>query len=184
MPMIEFQLGFYNAWWFLLVFIIINIILMVIYPSHYTKRVLKLPDISKERFSSIIYAVVLQGTMAYSIFISIKFHTIWFWFGLSLFILSAMLFFVTMHNYATTSPNKPVVKGVYKFSRNPQQILAVFMWVGVAILTKSIIMFILCILQMFLMYPTLIAQERFCIDKYKDEYIEYMKRTPRYFWKI
>ena len=184
MLMPEFKFGLYNGWLFLLAFIIININLMIIYPSHYTKRVLKLPDISKERVSSIIYAAVLNGTMAYSIFVSIKFHTISFWLGLSIFIVSAILFFVTMHNYATTNPSKPVVNGVYKFSRNPQQILAVFMWVGVAILTQSILILILCILQLFLMYPTLIAQERFCIDIYKDEYREYMKKTPRYFWKI
>ena len=184
MLMPEFQLGFYNGWWFLLAFIIINIMLMIIYPSHYAKRVFKLPDVTNEKFSSIIYAVVLNCTMIYSIFVSIKFHTIWFWLGLSVFSFSAMLFFVTMHNYATTNPSKPVVNGVYKFSRNPQQILAVFMWVGVAILTQSILILILCILQLFLMYPTLIAQERFCIDIYKDEYREYMKKTPRYFWKI
>ena len=184
MLMPEFQLGLYNGWLFLIAFIIINITLMIIYPYHYTKRVLKLPDISKERVSSIVYAAVLNGTMIYSIFVSIKFHTMWFWLGLSVFIVSAILFFATMHNYATTNPIKPVVNGVYKFSRNPQQILAVFMWVGVAIITQSILILILCILQLFLMYPTLIAQERFCIDKYKDEYREYMKKAPRYFWKI
>ena len=180
----EFNFGLSNGWWFLISFILINIILMLIYPKHYTKRVLKLPDFSREKIPSIMYAFVLQITMIYSVFVSIKFETIMFWIGLSLFIFAAILFFVTMHNYATTNPDKPVVKGVYKFSRNPQQILAVFMWIGVALTTQSIIIFILCVLQLVLMYPTFLAQERFCIEKYKADYIEYMKVAPRYFWKV
>lgn len=180
----EFCLGLFNGWWFLLAFIFMNIIQMIIYPSYYTKKLLKLPNLSKSRAFSAMYALVLNGTMIYSIFVSIKFYALSFWLGLSLFILSGILFFVTMYDYATTDPSKPVVKGIYRYSRNPQQLLAVLMWIGVATVTQSIIIFILCILQFFLMYPTLVAQEQFCIHKYGSEYSDYMKKVPRYFWKI
>ncbi|MCL6472639.1 MAG: hypothetical protein K6T91_07485 [Firmicutes bacterium] len=96
----------------------------------------------------------------------------------------SVLFIITMHNYATTPSDRPVVKGVYKFTRNPQQLLVALMLIGIASITESVFIVISCILQLLLMYPTFISQERFCIDKYGQEYEEYMKRTPRHFWKI
>lgn len=58
------------------------------------------------------------------------------------------------------------------------------MWVGVGLATTSYIILILCALQLILVYPTFIAQEEFCIKKYGNDYVEYMKRSPRYLWKI
>ena len=136
------------------------------------------------RLGGVLYAISLNGTFIYSIFVSIKWNTIWFVLGVIVFIESGICFVYALINYAHTEPNKPAVTGRYKYSRNPQQIFAVFMWVGVGLATTSYIILILCALQLILVYPTFIAQEEFCIKKYGNDYVEYMKRSPRYLWKI
>ena len=85
-----------------------------------------------------------------------------------------------MINFATTPPDQPVTKGVYRISRNPMQVTAILIWIGVGITTASWIILLLCVLQGIFSYPSMIAQERFCIDKYGEPYLEYMKKSPRY----
>jgi protein-S-isoprenylcysteine O-methyltransferase Ste14 len=118
--------------------------------------------------------------MVYSIFVKLKLNTVCFWTGVSIFSLGMIITVVAMINFATTPEEEPVVKGIYAFSRNPVQVLAVFMWTGVGIATASWIIILVSLLLGVLYYPTFLAQERYCLEKYGAPYREYMKTTPRY----
>jgi protein-S-isoprenylcysteine O-methyltransferase Ste14 len=48
-------------------------------------------------------------------------------------------------------------------------------------MTNSVLIIAICVIQLFTVYPTFIAQEKFCIDKYGLDYQDYMKKVPRYF---
>ncbi len=178
---IEFCFGLMNGWWFLLFFLIFNIILMKCFPLHYRIRILKLPDFSNGKLLGIAYAACLNGAFVYSAFVSVKWHTIWFLIGLILFSLSACFFTNSLFHYANTDPSRPVTTGIYKYTRNPQQIFAALMWIGVGIATTSFIIILLCVLQLILAYPTFKAQEEYCLKQYGDEYRKYMKTVSRYF---
>jgi protein-S-isoprenylcysteine O-methyltransferase Ste14 len=56
------------------------------------------------------------------------------------------------------------------------------MWISVGIATTSWAILLVCVIQLFLSRPFLIAQERFCLDTYGESYREYMQRTQGYFW--
>ena len=85
-----------------------------------------------------------------------------------------------MINFATTAHDKPVTKGMYKISRNPIQVFAVFMWIGVGIATTSWIIIAASIVLAVIYYPAFLVQENFCLNKYGTEYQKYMDITPRY----
>jgi protein-S-isoprenylcysteine O-methyltransferase Ste14 len=118
--------------------------------------------------------------MLYSIFVSIKTNGIGIWIGSSIFAISVVLFGIALINYATTNPNMPVTKGIYKLTRNPQQVFAGLMWIGAGIAMQSYIIIISFSIQFVLLYPSLLAQEKFCINKYGYQYKHYMQNTPRY----
>lgn len=180
----EFSIGLINGWWFLLLFLILNLILMWVFPKHYKAKILHLPNFDNGKLIGILYALCLNVTLIYSIFVSIKWNTIWGICGIAIFFLGGVCFVNALFHYAHTEPNKPTVTGIYRYSRNPQQIFAVIMWIGVGISTTSYILLILCVLQLVFAYPTFVAQEKFCIEKYGIDYEKYMKEAPRYFWKI
>jgi hypothetical protein len=65
--------------------------------------------------------------MIYSIFVPLELNTPWLWIGVFIFLSGALLTAEAMTNFATTSQDQPVRKGLYRFSRNPIQVLATIM---------------------------------------------------------
>ena len=154
---------------------------MKCFPKHYRMRILQLPDFSKGKLLGLAYAICLNGTLILSIFVQIKWNTVWFLIGVTIFVLSAALFIDALFHYAHTNPEFPVTTGVYRYTRNPQQIFAATMWIGVGVATTSCVMIALCILQLLLAYPTFRAQEKFCLERYGNAYKQYMDETGMYF---
>jgi protein-S-isoprenylcysteine O-methyltransferase Ste14 len=135
-------------------------------------------------FQKIIGAInffLFQGLVVVVMFMPLKFDSSYFVVGLVLFIISFVAYIMSLVAYATSNPIKPVTKGIYKLCRNPQQISTIFMWIGIGLMTSSIFIIAICVLQLFTVYPTFKAQEKFCIDKYGFDYQDYMKKAPRYF---
>jgi len=179
----QFAISIHNALWFSLLFWISNLIVLKIYPKHYKERVLKVPKLNGtyQRIVSTFNFFLFQGMLIAVLFMQLKFNTPYFVFGLSLFVITFVAYVMSLINYAESNPDKPVTKGIYKLSRNPQQISTIFMWIGIGLMTNCFLIIALCILQFFTIYPTIKAQENFCIKKYGDDYRKYMKKTPRYF---
>jgi protein-S-isoprenylcysteine O-methyltransferase Ste14 len=71
-----------------------------------------------------------------------------------------------MINFATTSQDQPVRKGLYRFSRNPIQVLAIIMCLGMGMATLSWILWGACLLLAVVSYPSIRAQERNCLETY------------------
>jgi protein-S-isoprenylcysteine O-methyltransferase Ste14 len=179
----QFTISLSNAFWFSLLFWISNLIILKIYPSHYKDRVLKMPRFEKgfQQIISVFNFFLFQGLIIVVLFMPLKVDSSYFVVGLVLFIISFMVYILSLIDYATSNPDRPVTKGVYKLSRNPQQISTIFMWIGIGLMTNSVLIISICVLQLFTVYPTFIAQEKFCLDKYGFDYQDYMKKAPRYF---
>jgi protein-S-isoprenylcysteine O-methyltransferase Ste14 len=124
---------------------------------------------------------LFQGVVIIVIFIPLKMNLVTFITGGILFTISFFCYILSLVNYATSNPDKPVTKGIYRLSRNPQQIFTIFMWIGIGLLTGCILIILISIIQFITVYPTFKAQESFCLEKYGNDYSEYMDRTPRYF---
>ncbi len=179
----HFTISINNAFWFSLLFWISNLIILKIYPSHYKDRVLKMPKFNggSQKIIGAFNFFLFQGLIIVVLFMPIQINSFYFVIGLGLFILSFAAYIVSLVNYATNRPDKPVTEGIYKLSRNPQQISAIFMWIGIGFMTNCSLIIVICIFQFVTAYPTFKAQETFCLKKYGEDYRDYMKRTPRYF---
>lgn len=179
----QFSISIYNAFWFTVLFWISNLIFLKVYPKHYKDRVLKMPKFkgTRQRIVSVFNFFLFQGLLIVVLFMPLQFDTSYFNFGMFTFIFSFVAYITSLLNYATSKPDRPVTKGIYKLSRNPQQIATIFMWIGIGIMTNCLLIIVICLIQFFTVYPTFKAQEKFCIDKYGNDYIEYMKVAPRYF---
>ena len=178
----NFGIGVLYGWIFVLLFGASNLILMKVYPKHYTKRLLTLPTFTnlQEKVPSVIYALLLNLTMLMACFLPIMGGALFF-VGLIIYSLSLFCVIIALRAYARTEPNKPVTEGIYKLSRHPQQVFTCTMLVGIGLMLANPIIIASGILQLFLIYPSLLVQERFCVEKYGADYIKYLSVSPRYF---
>jgi protein-S-isoprenylcysteine O-methyltransferase Ste14 len=179
----EFTLSWSNAFWFSLLFLMSNSIILKVYPSHYKKRVLKIPKFESrmQKILSILNFFLFQGLLIVILFLPLKTEGMGFLAGLFIFIFFYVFYILSLIHYAQNDPKKPVTHGVYKFSRNPQQISTIFMWTGIALMTGSLMILFVCFFQFITVYPTFKAQENECLKMYGKEYETYMKEVPAYF---
>lgn len=178
----KFGVGFFYGWIYILVFGLINLILMKVYPKHYTKRLFTLPAFTNvhEKILSIIYAIMFNMTMIAACFLPIS-NGMLLIAGLIIYTISIVCIVVALCMYALTEPSKPVTKGIYRLSRHPQQVFSCFMLVGIGISLANLIIVASGLIQLLLLYPSMLAQERFCIEKYGKDYENYISTVPRYF---
>jgi protein-S-isoprenylcysteine O-methyltransferase Ste14 len=179
----ELSIGWGYAWWFPATYALITILMVAIYGRDFAKRFLRFPVTKsiKQKIPVMLSATLFgRGLMIYSIFVPLQLNSTWFWIGISIFIIGVILSTITMINFATTPHDQPVTKGMYRISRNPIQVLAMIMWIGVGIATTSWIIVAASLLLAIVSYPSFLAQERACLEIYGDAYQKYMKSTPRY----
>ncbi len=179
----EINIGWGHAWWFPAAYALITISMIAIYGREFSKRFFRFPASKsiKQKIPVILSATLFgRALMFLSIFVPLQLNTPWFWIGVLIFVVGAVLTTIAMANFATTPQDKPVVKGMYRISRHPIQVLATIMWIGVGIATASWIIVVACLLLAIVSYPSFLAQERFCLELYGDAYREYMQSTPRY----
>jgi len=177
------QIVFWGGWLFVALYALLNIGLIAAYPRDFAQRVFGVPefDSQKERVFSILNFVLYIGVISFCVLFPLKPGTLWFYAGLAVFGLGIILYTMAMISYANTSSDHPVTKGIYRISRHPMQVTALIVWLGAGFATASWVMIAACIAQGILSYPSMVAQERSCIEKYGETYREYMKTAPRYF---
>jgi protein-S-isoprenylcysteine O-methyltransferase Ste14 len=178
------EVGWSTGWWFTAAFGLVNLILIIRYGKAFAKHLFAFPKFQSltERIISLASVFLFaRALMVYTVFVPIKEYGVRFYGGIIVFIIGLGVHTYAMINFATTSPDKPVVKGSYQYSRHPMQIMGIVMWFGVGMATGSWIIILACVIQVFLCRSFLIAQERSCLESYEEEYREYMTKVPRYF---
>ena len=178
------EIGWSTGWWFTAAFGLVNIFLIIVYGKRFARHLFAFPKFQslKEKIISMTSVFLFaRALMVYTVFVPIKAYGIWVYVGVIIFSLGLIVHTYAMINFATTPLNKPVVKGIYQYSRHPMQIMGIIMWLGVGISTGSWIIILACVIQIFLCRGFLIAQERSCLESYGEEYREYMTKVPRYF---
>ncbi len=174
-----FELGLWNAW-------ILIIPLMIYWFSGikflFSKRMSKTPSF-KRRKDIIISQVLVIGmffSFFYSIFVPLKLGTIWFYIGLLVYLAGMVLVTVAMIDFATTPIDKPVTKGIYRYSRNPMFIGFFLVYFSIAIACISWVYLVLTILFISIMIYLSPFEEVITLGQYGKAYREYMKITPKW----
>jgi len=181
-----FKIGICNAWIFMSVFLLQMLAILFI-----NKRVWERSHIpiearrnKFERYISIIGNLFWLLAMGYSVFLPLQFGTIWFFIGLFVFIIGLTLMAIATYNFITTPTDQLITKGVYKFSRHPMYLATFFICVGSGIATISWLFILFSIMMAFCFYQEALIEERYLIDKFGDEYLEYQSNVRAVFPKL
>jgi protein-S-isoprenylcysteine O-methyltransferase Ste14 len=177
-----FEIGVWNAWiftiWLLIVFLLIP---LNVVPKGREEGSDFTADFSKtQKYALRSLHIIYLLSIIYSIFVPLKLGTVWFYVGLPVYLIGLILYAMVWVGFATTSPDKPVTKGIYRYSRNPMQLSQVLIFVGVGIATASWVFLWLSLVYMITPLLWVDAEERHCLKVYGEAYREYMDRTPRW----
>ncbi|MFR6330355.1 MAG: methyltransferase family protein, partial [Eisenbergiella sp.] len=81
---------------------------------------------------------------------------------------------------ATPSENGINKNGLYRVSRNPMYVAYFVFFLGYVLLTQSLILLALVIIFQISAHWIILSEERWCMEKFGDEYVQYLKRVRRY----
>lgn len=180
MPFIPaFEIGLWNAWILIIPFIIYWFVGIKFL---FSKRMPESPSLKRRKIEIIsnILVITMFGSFIYSIFVPLKIETIWFYGGLLVYLVGMVLISISMIDFATTPINKPVTKGVYRYSRNPMFIGFFLLYFGIAATCISWVYLVLTILFILIMHYLSPFEEAITLGHYGKAYKEYMKITPRW----
>jgi len=69
--------------------------------------------------------------------------------------------------------------GVFSIVRHPQYLSMLLVEIGLVIIVQHWLILILSIICIILTYYGILLQDKILVKKFKDDYIEYMKKVPR-----
>ena len=134
-----FEVGLWNAWIFMLIVLLtcpffIRFANRRVIPSQ-EEEFKAFSKSNKALFCSSKYIIFIAAL--YSIFLPLKLGTIWFYVGVPIALLGLAGMIVVMVNWANTPPDKPIMKGFYRYSRHPMYVTYFLVFLGVSIATAS-----------------------------------------------
>jgi len=179
-----FEIGLWNAWILMLYFPLHPLIMIVVDKAVGTGGIFKkmgdVPYEKGEKRAYVIYMVVLLVLLAYSVFLPLKLGTLWFYAGLTTYLVGLVIFLTAIVNIATTPLGQPFTNGMYRYSRHPLYFSFSITFVGVGLSSASWVFLLLSVVIIILQSIQVISEERGCLEIYGDEYQEYLNRTPRW----
>jgi protein-S-isoprenylcysteine O-methyltransferase Ste14 len=175
-----FEIGVRNAWIFMLCSLI-PVFFMPLVARGREEEASFTTEFSKMQKSALLTLHLIYVLLIiYSIFVPLKLGTVWFYVGLVIFLLGLIPYVMVSVNFATTPVDRPVTRGVYRYSRHPMYLTPFLIFIGAGIASASWLILLLSVVYI-IMPPLFVdAEERFCLNKYGNYYREYLNRTPRW----
>ena len=139
------------------------------------------PVQGKEKLAYYFYQASNVGIFVYLLFLRTKANFSWkFYAGLVFYLLGLCLCTITIVNFSFPDDTGLNTNGIYKFSRNPMYVAYFICFLGMAMLTQSLILFgLVCVFQISAHW-IILAEERWCLEKFGVVYKQYMKKVRRY----
>jgi len=81
-------------------------------------------------------------------------------------------------NFDTIELDKPVTKGLFRYSRHPLYLSQALIFAGIGIACTSWIFLLFFLVYSISQFILISPEEQFCLEKYGDAYREYMRKTP------
>lgn len=128
-----------------------------------------------------IYQIANVAIFIYLCFLKIMVGFFWpFYVGIACYLLGLLLCSISTINFALPSDEGFNFNGLYRFSRNPMYVSYFLIFAGCAMLTQSLFLFMIVLVFQISSHWIILAEERWCIEKFGEAYRGYMKKVRRY----
>ncbi len=138
------------------------------------------PVRGKERTAYWAYQLSTVVLLVYTCFLKIDLTPPWGYAGVLIYLFGIVLCAVAMVNFAKPKVSGINMTGLYKISRNPMYVAYFVFFLGCVLLTRSPILLITLMVFQVSAHWIILAEERWCVEQFHDEYTQYMKKVRRY----
>ena len=136
---------------------------------------------AKERWAVNAYQLTLFALFGALFFSTIYLDTWLNYMGLVLFILGAIFYIKSIIDYAKPTESGINRSGFYRYSRNPMYVAFFLYFLGICLMVESWWYVAILLLFQLSVHYLILAEERWCIQQFGEEYKRYMKEVKRYF---
>jgi protein-S-isoprenylcysteine O-methyltransferase Ste14 len=175
-----FEIGVWNVWLLMLPLFLIPAMMTSIKKELFKKTESTANLSRREKRVFVVSKVVLALAFLYSIFLPLRLGTLWFYIGLPISLLGIATYIIVSVNIANTPVDRPVTRGLYRYSRHPMYIASIPALVGAGIASASWLFLLLSVLFVVTHLMNGIFEERLCLEAYGGVYQDYLDRTPRW----
>ncbi len=171
-----------NGFLLLIPFLLIRFGLLALLNKDAVKRAAHFPPMQgNEIIVYWVYQVLNVVIFVYLCFLTVVIEASWpFYMGLVTYIFGLILCGASMVNFAAPSSEGLNLNGLYRFSRNPIYVSYFIYFAGCALLTQSLLWFGLVFLFQIASHRLILLEERWCVARFGEAYIQYMKKVRRY----
>lgn len=138
------------------------------------------PLIGNEKLAVVIYQLSNIFILLYPLVLKIQTETQLFIVGLVVYFIGICILTLSTIGFAKPNQNGINSNGIYRLSRNPMYLGYFFYFLGCVILTCSLVLCMALFIFQISTHWIILSEERWCINKFGDEYIRYMEKVRRY----
>ncbi|MCQ4636974.1 isoprenylcysteine carboxylmethyltransferase family protein [Anaerovorax odorimutans] len=139
------------------------------------------PVQGSERIAYWIYQISNIAIFIYLFFLKVNIELCWqFYTGLVCYLLGLFICSISIMNFSSPSEAGLNTNGIYRFSRNPMYVSYFVCFVGMALLTQSLILLSIVVVFQISSHWIILSEERWCIERFGTSYGQYMKKVRRY----
>jgi len=176
-----FEIGLLNAWMFIIPYAYVYYGLSRLIVDSKATLFMQPSYTKSEKIFFGVLTVTFFGPWIYSIFLPLKLGAAWLYSGLPIYLLGLIFIIMALLIFSTTPLDEPVTKGIYRISRQPMNFGSFVVLIGMGLACASWIVLLCAILFLILQGKILEeAEERMCLEKFGNVYLEYINRTPRW----
>jgi protein-S-isoprenylcysteine O-methyltransferase Ste14 len=178
-----FILGVLNGWLLLIVYFAGLILSVLAFPPDKRKKLFLEPHYPRGHPRWIILTlgrIAAISFVALSLFARLRLGTPLFYIGLAIYAVGYCVVMVSLNDYRRAPTDEPAMAGFYRYSRNPQWLGLVGVFVGTALAIGGGLHLLLVLVLVVAYHFQILLEEEICLTAYGPKYGEYMRRVPRY----
>jgi protein-S-isoprenylcysteine O-methyltransferase Ste14 len=133
-----------------------------------------------EKVAYLFYQLSNAFIILYLVFLKIQTKPPLFFIALLIYILGISVLIISTVNFAKPEQSGINTNGIYKISRNPMYIGYFIYFSSCVLLTHSMLLLISLFAFQISAHWIILSEERWCVNKFGTEYINYMNKVKRY----
>lgn len=161
--------------------LLIRFLLLALLSKEAVKRAAFFPPVQGvEKQAYLVNIVTTFLLMIVPAFLKINLHGLFGISGLTLIVLSMILYSVSIIRFASPDSQGMNRTGLYGISRNPMYVAFFFYFLGACALTRSWMLLVILVIFQISVHFLILSEERWCREKFGEPYAEYMLKVRRY----
>ena len=181
LPPLEF--GLLNGWLLLVAYFVGLTIAALAFPPDKRKKLFLEPHYPNGSPRWIILALGRIAAISFvvlTLFARLRLGTYLFYVGLGVYAIGYSVVMVSLNDYKRAPADNVVTGGIYRYSRNPQWLGLVGVFVGTVLAVGGGLHLLLVLILVTTYHFQILLEENICTSAYGARYRDYMSRVPRY----